>query len=78
MLEEPVRLGTGDFFGELGLITHEPRRNDVVALGYCQLLELHTVVFERFLRADPQAAVAIRRVASERLGVEREPTAATG
>ncbi|HEX2528320.1 MAG TPA: cation:proton antiporter [Geminicoccus sp.] len=78
VLPEPIRLGTGDFFGELGLITHEPRRNDVVALGYCQLLELHTVVFERFLRADPQAADAIRRVAAERLGVVHMPETEPG
>ncbi|WP_051328842.1 cation:proton antiporter [Geminicoccus roseus] len=73
MLDEPVRLGTGDFFGELGLLTREPRRADVVAMGYCHLLELHADVFERFLAADPQAAAAIRRIASERLGVWREP-----
>ena len=73
VLDEPVRLGTGDFFGELGLLTREPRRADVIAMGYCQLLELHTVVFERFLRADPTAAEAIRRVAAERLGVWHEP-----
>lgn len=73
VLDEPVRLGTGDFFGELGLLTREPRMADVVAMGYCHLLELHADVFERFLAADPAAAAAIRRVASERLGVWHEP-----
>jgi CPA1 family monovalent cation:H+ antiporter len=73
VLDEPVRLGTGDFFGELGLLTREPRMADVVAMGYCHLLELHADVFERFLAADPAAAAAIRRVASERLGIWHEP-----
>ncbi|WP_159714935.1 cation:proton antiporter [Geminicoccus flavidas] len=78
VLDEPVRLGTGDFFGELGLLTREPRRADVVAMGYCHLLELHADVFDRFLAADPQAAVAIRRVAAERLGVWQEPAQPAG
>lgn len=73
VLDEPVRLGTGDFFGELGLITRAPRRADVVAMGYCHLLELRADVFERFLAADPQAADAIRRTAWERLGGWHDP-----
>lgn len=68
VLEQPVRLGTGDFFGEFGLLTNAPRLADVQALTYCQLLELRRDVFERFLQADPKAEQAIRRVAEERLG----------
>ena len=68
MIDEPVRLGTGDFFGELGILTREPRNADVIAMTYCHLLELHADVFERFLAADPLAAAAIRKVASTRLG----------
>ena len=67
MVDEPVRLGTGDFFGELGILTREPRRADVIAMTYCHLLELHADVFERFLAADPLAAAAIRKVATSRL-----------
>lgn len=32
------RLGSGEFFGELALVTHAPRTADVVALGFCELL----------------------------------------
>ena len=37
---KPVELGSGEFFGELALLTGQPRNADVVSLGYCRLLEL--------------------------------------
>ena len=64
---EPVRLGSGDFFGEISLIAHRPRSADVVALGYCQLLALHTRDFSRMLQANPELRDTINKVAEERL-----------
>jgi CPA1 family monovalent cation:H+ antiporter len=65
-----VRLGTGDFFGELALLTGRPRAADVVALGYCQLLVLRRDAFHRFLAAHPELMGEVRRIASERAGRE--------
>ena len=63
-----VRLGSGDFFGELALLTRQPRVADVIALGYCQLLTLRREDFRRFLRAHRELVAVLRRVASERAG----------
>jgi CPA1 family monovalent cation:H+ antiporter len=63
-----VRLGTGDFVGELALITRQPRAADVVALGYSQLLALRREDFQRFLRSHPEMMETVRRIASERAG----------
>jgi CPA1 family monovalent cation:H+ antiporter len=63
-----VRLGTGDFVGELALITRRPRAADVVALGYCYLLALRRDDFQAFLRSHPELTNTVRRIASERAG----------
>lgn len=65
-----IRLGRGDFFGEMALIDGGPRRADVVALTYCTLLELRSGDFEKFLKANPDISGRIDEVAQER-GVKR-------
>jgi len=60
------RLGTGEFFGELALLSGRPRQSDVVALTYCQLLVLRQADFARFMAANPAAREAIRQVAAAR------------
>src|SRR5262249_29308942 len=65
----PVRLGTGDFIGEIALVTHQPRTADVVALGYCHLLVLRERDFERLLTANEALRARISDVARQRLGV---------
>ncbi|HET8727124.1 MAG TPA: cation:proton antiporter [Alphaproteobacteria bacterium] len=67
VLPEPVRLGRGDFFGELALLTNRRRVADVVAIGYCRLLALNGRDFRRFLKAHPEIRARIRAVADERL-----------
>jgi monovalent cation:H+ antiporter, CPA1 family len=61
-----VRLGNGDFFGELALMTRGRRQADVIALGYCRVLVLGTADFRRFLREYPRAAAEINNVAEAR------------
>ncbi|WP_432470996.1 cation:proton antiporter [Amphritea sp. HPY] len=67
---QPVFLGSGDFFGELALLTRAPRNADVIAMAYCQLLVLQSQDFQRLLAANPSLQEQIHRVARERLGVE--------
>lgn len=66
----PRSLNPGDFFGEIALLTQQPRNADVIATSYCQLLMLKAEDFQQLLAASPGLREQIDRVASERLGVE--------
>jgi CPA1 family monovalent cation:H+ antiporter len=72
--EEPIRLGTGEFFGEMALILRRPRVADVVALSYCRLLMLRRDAFRDFLRSHPELMQQVRKSAEERLRI-RQPEA---
>jgi monovalent cation:H+ antiporter, CPA1 family len=61
-----VRLGRGDFVGELALLDDHRRRADVTALGFCQLLALGGDAFKRLLAMDPAIREAINRVGADR------------
>src|SRR5262249_11452532 len=63
---ERVRLGSGDFFGEMALLSRRPRQADVIALGYCRVLVLSAADLRRFLRDYPRAKAEIDRIAEER------------
>ena len=69
---ERVRLGSGDFFGEMALLSRRRRQADVVALGYCRVLVLSAADFHRFLRAYPRAKAEIDRIAEERTRANEE------
>ena len=62
----PARLGSGEFFGEMALLTGRPRQADVVALTYCRLLVLRKADFERFVASNPEARAAINCIAEMR------------
>ena len=70
-----VRLGSGDFFGEMALLSGRRRQADVVALGYCRVLVLSAADLQRFLRDYPRAKAEIDRIAGERTrtNVEQAP-----
>ena len=72
---EPVRLGSGDFFGEIALLKDQPRTADVTALSYCQVLALFVRDFRRLLDANPDLRERITRVADERLAADAQPAA---
>ena len=65
-LDEPVKLGTGDFFGEMALLSRKPRNADVRAIGYCQLLQMDDRLYRRFLQTDPELRAHIQEVAEAR------------
>jgi CPA1 family monovalent cation:H+ antiporter len=69
---KPVELGSGEFFGELALLTGQPRNADVVSLGYCRLLELSSDDFRDLLAGDADLKRAIEAVAEERLHPHRQ------
>lgn len=62
----PVRLGSGDFFGELALLTQTPRTADVTALGYCELLVLTAADFSDLLGHHPELSTQIAATAKVR------------
>ncbi len=64
---KPVELGSGEFFGEIALLTGQPRNADVVSLGYCRLLELSSRDFQDLLAGDADLKRAIEEVAAGRM-----------
>lgn len=62
-----IELGSGDFFGELALITGRPRTNDAISLGFCQLLELSAPDFRNLLAEDAALKAQIEGIANQRL-----------
>lgn len=62
-----VLLGSGDFFGELALLSDQPRMAKVSSRGFSELLTLSTADFQRLLDADPQMLEIIERVAAQRI-----------
>ena len=66
--DDDVTLGTGDFFGELALITDQPRNADVVAIGFSTLLALRRRDFAGFVKRNPDIRNKIRKIAAQRVG----------
>ena len=61
-----VLLGSGDVFGEMALITGEPRQADVKAQTYSRLLVLRRVDFDRLMRANPDLGAKFNAIAETR------------
>ena len=66
----PLYLGAGEFFGELALLTGEPRNATIVATQAATLLALDIVDFHELLGRQPELARAIREEARRRLGAD--------
>ena len=61
------RLKEGDFFGEMALLTGEPRSASARITRDANLLVLHKTDFDRFLREQPRLAVFFSKVLAERI-----------
>jgi small-conductance mechanosensitive channel/CRP-like cAMP-binding protein len=66
---EVAKLGPRDYFGEMSLLTGEPRGATVVALVDTQVLAVDRACFETVLRANPAVAEALAKTL-ERLSAE--------
>ena len=64
----PVRLGRGQYFGEIALLRDTVRTATVTTLSECQLLSLDVADFRRLLDANPSLNATITRTAEARLG----------
>jgi voltage-gated potassium channel len=63
----PLRLGEGDFFGEIALLTGAPRSATVVAVAPVTLLRLDIVEFRELMGRRPDLARVILEAAGRRL-----------
>ena len=64
----PRRLGSGDFFGELALLTQAPRAADVIALAFCEVLVMTAGDFASLLARNPDLQTQVAETATVRLG----------
>lgn len=64
----PVRLGPGEFFGEVALLSGRPRNATVVATRRCRLLRLDVADFRNLAASSPELLAVI-----EQHGAEQRP-----
>ena len=68
--EAQHRLGPGELFGEIGLLTGRPRSADVVARTPLRLLRLGGETFSRYLASLPDVAGELRSLALSRVAAQ--------
>ena len=61
-----IRLGPGNFVGEMSLLTGLPKSSDVVALSFCHILTLSKDDFMKFLTEYPNIRAEIEKTAAIR------------
>ncbi|HEX4882717.1 MAG TPA: cation:proton antiporter [Casimicrobiaceae bacterium] len=70
-----IKLHPGDVFGEMALISGQPRSANVTALDYCTLLKLTTSDFREIMRRYPEVRTPLAELAASRSAMNREPPA---
>jgi CPA1 family monovalent cation:H+ antiporter len=66
-----IRLGRGDFVGELALLGKRRRQAHVTTLGYCRLLVLAEEDLRALFETEPELEERIRAVADRRVAMNR-------
>ncbi len=69
--EGQIRLGEGDFFGEMALLDRRRRKHKVTAVTKCRVLVLDKVDLERLCHREPELLSHIRDVAEARMKTAR-------
>lgn len=64
--KQVATLKAGDFFGEIALISREPRNATVVCAEPAQLFALVAADFQLVLQQNPKAAAEMKRIAERR------------
>ena len=59
-------LGRGEIFGELGLLTHRPRRGQITAITHCTMLLLDEPGFRKLLKRNEPLRQAVLETARQR------------
>ena len=62
-----AKLGKGEFFGEMGILTGEQRSADVVAIEPTRILAITSWDFKTFLRTNPSVSYELLRTLALRL-----------
>ena len=73
----PLRLTTGEFFGEVAVIKRHARMATVVSLTECHLLVLKARDLDKLLAENPEMAEEFRRVVQDRLSDNQGLTSPT-
>ncbi|PWR25706.1 cation:proton antiporter [Zavarzinia aquatilis] len=71
-----IRLGPGEHFGEMALMSGEPRSADVTAVDYCQFFTLDRRDFRRFIAQHPEIRTVVEATAAARRQMNEEKAAA--
>lgn len=67
----PIRLGPGQYFGEIALLREVPRTATITSVTECELLVLSAADFRRLLEEYPAMKESIRDLAERRVGEQR-------
>ena len=69
--DRDIRLGPGEFFGEMALLSGRRRLADVTAIDYCQLLALDQREFRQFVGRHPALRARLLELVRQRTEMNR-------
>jgi CRP-like cAMP-binding protein len=72
------RLGDGDFFGEISVLSGSPRTATVVAATACEMLELDRATLDEITSRHPRVREVLQRFYEQRIATTPDSPAATG